>query len=90
MLSEDQIKLLRKAIGTLPGEPAAGAKWILAIVLEEDPPNMPPVVDQIKAAEPAEKTPEQKQIEDLTEALRATRARAEAAELKVLEMKRGG
>ncbi len=90
MLAEEQIKLLRKAIATLPGEPAAGAKWILAIVLEEDPPGMPPVVEQIKAAEPADKTPEQKLIAELQEAVAATRQRAETAEAKIVELKRGG
>lgn len=90
MLSEDQIRLLRKAISSLPGQPAAGAQWILAIVLEEDPPGMPPVVEQVKAAAPAEKTPEQRQIEDLQEALAATRERAEKAEQKYVELKRNG
>lgn len=90
MLSEDQIKLLRKAISSLPGEPAAGAKWILAIILEEDPPGMPPLVQQVKDAEPAEKTAEQRQIEDLQEALAATRERAERAEVKYVELKRNG
>ncbi len=86
MLTEEQIKLLRKAIGSLPGEPAAGAKWILSIVLEDEPPDMPPVVEQIKAAEP---TPEQKRIAQLEEMVTATRARAEAAEMEILRLKRG-
>lgn len=85
MLSIEQVKLLQKAISTLPGEPAAGAKWILAIVLEDEPPNMPPVVEQLKAIVSDEKTPDQKRIEELEAALVATRQAKEAVEVKLLE-----
>ncbi len=75
---------------TLDWAPARSIAQVLSVVLEESTTVFPPSNEAAKPEVPAEKTPEQKQIEDLTEALMATRKRAEDAELHILEMKRNG
>ncbi len=82
MLSEDKVRSMRdtlRAMSDVEGAPMIAR--VLEVVLEEKP-------------EPAEPLPSDdflramKRITELQEAVAATRARAEAAEMKILEMRR--
>ncbi len=63
---------------------------ILSVVLEETPFVLRPSNEVAQPEAPADKTPEQKLLTELQEAVAATRQRAETAEAKIVELKRGG
>ncbi len=75
---------------TLDWPAALGIARVLSVVLEETPFVLRPSNEVEKPETPADKTPEQKLIVELQEAVTASRQRAEAAELRLLEIKRGG
>lgn len=77
MLNETQVRLLKQLMIAVSGDGPAAR--VLSIVLEEKQPEPSP------EAASSDPTPEQKQIAELTEALLATRERAERAEIKLLE-----
>ncbi len=94
MLPEAVIRSMRAALMALDGPVSHQVADVLAVVLEEAISVFPPSNEAAKpeAYEELKSVIElqQKSIMEFANDLAATRQRAEAAELKVLEMKRGG
>lgn len=90
MLAEAIVRSIRAALVVSQAPDAQTAARVLDVVLEEVTVSVAPPTPQQILDGPAEKTPEQRQIEDLQEALMATRERADKAEQKYVELKRNG
>lgn len=90
MLAEAIVRSIRDVLvaSQVPGSEIAAR--ILNAVLEEPASVFPASNEGPKPEVPAEKTLEERQIEDLQAALTATRERAEKAEQKYVELKRNG
>ena len=96
MLAENIVRSIRAALVVSQAPDAQTAARVLDVVLEEMTvtTNYPPVVPAPQPAGDAPcgmtKAQVEKMIADYEFALTATRQRADAAELKILELKHGG
>ncbi len=92
VLDSTAVALMYKVFRGLPGLEADGARYALGMVLELEDSTTSSFPRSDEAAKPevaSEPTAEQKRIAKLEEMVTATRARAEAAEMEILRLKRG-